>query len=433
MRKKKKNKIKREKDKEYILLQSQIKKYQFHKQPQIYYDNFCNINTWFNTVKSTTNECMTIPNISKFNDKNEQRKTKQIEILFDMEQKEIFQTWIKAYIRMYNETLKYIKASVIKCLNYKKLRTYHIKHIRDDILKRTNIQAHMLDTAIKLACANYKSALTNKRLGYIKHFRIRYWRYNKSSTTIEIEKQYFRAGTICKNIFGMIQCKNFEMKDVNTTCSIRYDKQKDSYLLLIPEKVDKVQNILTDTISLDPGVHTFMTGLSNNKITKYGDESYKFIMNKLIQNDNIKNNKRIPNKIKTRNIKRNYQKIKFKVDELHWKVANDLTSNYKNILIGDMSVKGITKKVSSVLSKMNKRIAYALQFYKFRQRLEFKCNIKDCEYLKVNEKYTSKTCSNCGYYKENLGGSRIYDCNSCGKSIDRDVNACKCILLKALD
>ena len=291
----------------------------------------------------------------------------------------------------------------------------------------------MLDAAIKLACANYKSALTNKRLGYIKHFRIRYWRYNKSSTTIEIEKGYFRAGNICKKIFGMIKCKDFDMKDVDITCSIRFDKPTNKYILLIPEKIPKSNSLLKNTISLDPGIHTFMTGVSNDRIVKYGNESYKMILSKLISTDKIEKNKNIPSKIKKKILKRNNNKIRFKVDELHWKVANDLTINYKNILIGDMSVKGITKKITSCLNKMHKRVAYALKFYTFRQRLENKCIEKDCRYKKVNEKYTSKTCSNCGYYKENLGGSRIYKCNSCKSIIDRDVNGSKCILLKALD
>lgn len=434
MKKKKKVKAKREKDKEYILLQAQIQKYQFHKIQQTYEKEKTNkCNTWFDTVQSTTNQIINIPDISDFKQKNDIRKTKQVEILFNKEQQKIFQSWIKAYIRMYNETLKYIKASTIKCYNYKKLRTYHIKDIRDGILAHTNIQAHMLDAAIKLACANYKSALTNKHLGYIKHFRIRYWRYNKSSTTIEIEKGYFRAGTICKKIFGMIKCKDFDMKDVDITSSIRFDKPTNKYILCIPEKISKFNSLLKNTISLDPGIHTFMTGVSNDRIVKYGNESYKMILSRLTTNDKIKINKNIPSKIKKKILKRNNNKIRFKVDELHWKVANDLTNNYKNILIGDMSVKGITKKITSCLNNMHKRVAYALKFYTFRQRLENKCIEKDCRYKKVNEKYTSKTCSNCGYYKENLGGSRIYKCNSCKSTIDRDVNGSKCILLKALD
>lgn len=57
---------------------------------------------------------------------------------------------------------------------------------------------------------------------------------------------------------------------------------------------------------------------------------------------------------------------------------------------------------------------------------EYKCNIYE-----VQEDYTSKTCSNCGFLKQNLKG-RIYNCDACNNVFDRDVNASKNIMLKYL-
>ena len=48
----------------------------------------------------------------------------------------------------------------------------------------------------------------------------------------------------------------------------------------------------------------------------------------------------------------------------------------------------------------------------------------------MNEAYTSKTCSECGYLKRNLGGSKVYHCDECGSVMDRDVNGAKNIFLK---
>ena len=72
---------------------------------------------------------------------------------------------------MYNETIKFIKNYYIKykktILDYKKIRTYHLKNIRDKIITRSSIdtkkriKTHIIDCAIKLACSNYKSALSN--------------------------------------------------------------------------------------------------------------------------------------------------------------------------------------------------------------------------------------------------------------------------------
>lgn len=435
---KKKKKSDREKNPEYKLLQSQITKYDFHKINLNFNEKNEETKSWFVNNIYESNNKMNIPDIQNFKNVKEHRKTKIVEINFNELQQKIFQRWIKAYTIMYNETIKYIKNTPKCSINYKKLRTNILKNKRDEIVQnsgidnKTNIYVHIIDTAIKLACANYKSALTNKKLGNIKHFRIRYWRFNKSSVTIEIEKQHVKNGFICENVFGTINYKNFDNSNLNETCSIRYDRKTNKYYLLIPEKIPKNNSELEGTITLDPGVCTFMTGLSDNKIIKYGDESYKYIKTKLEHTDKIINNNMIPDKIKNKIRKRNEKKIQNRVNELHWKVINNLTNNYQNILIGDMSVKGIVKNGQSTLNKMSKRLAYKLKFYQFRQRLEYKCDTKNRNLKVVNEKYTSKTCSNCGYYKENLGGSRTFECNKCKIFIDRDVNACKCILLKGI-
>ena len=51
------------------------------------------------------------------------------------------------------------------------------------------------------------------------------------------------------------------------------------------------------------------------------------------------------------------KRIKGHIDEVHWKTINYLTSNYKNILIGDLSTKGIICNKTSSLKTVNKEIA----------------------------------------------------------------------------
>ena len=84
------------------------------------------------------------------------------------------------------------------------------------------------------------------------------------------------------------------------------------------------------------------------------------------------------------------------------------------------------------LSKETKREASQLQHYKFKQRLQSACSsMKNCKVLIVSEAWTSKTCGRCGSIKTNLTlKDRIYSCNKCGLSIDRDVNGSRNILLR---
>jgi putative transposase len=184
-----------------------------------------------------------------------------------------------------------------------------------------------------------------------------------------------------------------------------------------------------EVVNLDPGIRTFMTGLSENEVIKLGVDVSNKIKKHLTIVDNIKK-KSLPKKIIKKYESCHNKKISYLVDELHWKTINYLVMNYKNILIGDMSVKGITSNVSSNITKMTKRIAYRLKFYKFYERLQYKCNLTKTNYRQVNESYTSKVCSSCGYIKSDLGSSKIFNCNSCKMSIERDINGCRGIFIK---
>ena len=69
--------------------------------------------------------------------------------------------------------------------------------------------------------------------------------------------------------------------------------------------------------------------------------------------------------------------------------------------------------------------------YKLRERIKYKCLIRNKKYLKVNEAYTTKCCINCGHVND-IGISRKYKCLKCKQKYGRDIKAAGCIYLKAL-
>jgi len=92
-----------------------------------------------------------------------------------------------------------------------------------------------------------------------------------------------------------------------------------------------------------------------------------------------------------------------------------------------------SKKVNSKnggLSAIIKRVLGKLSHYRFRQRLQTKCEEYGCQYLEVSEAYTSKTCGMCGYVNYELGRNRIYHCPKCKNDTGRDVNAARNILIR---
>lgn len=185
-------------------------------------------------------------------------------------------------------------------------------------------------------------------------------------------------------------------------------------------------------ISLDPGLRTFMSGLSETDYFKIGTNVNNTIKKQINRLNKIKNNKNIPNKIKKKNEQLINRKIFNKVDDLQWKTIKFLTNNFTNILLGDMSAKSIVAKNKSVIKEDMKTACLRTRYYDFQKRLEYKCMLTKTNYKLVNECYTSKICSLCGNYNDKLKGEKTYSCSQCKKSIDRDVNGCRNIMIKYL-
>jgi putative transposase len=375
----------------------------------------------------------------------EMLKAKKIYLVFNSEQQKIVKKWINAYRKMYNETLKYIKNEYVTTkkitLNWMKMRKI-LKDTRDGIVsksgnsKNEQIKVHDIDYAIKLACQNYKSALTNKRLGYIKSFRIRYWEKNKEKQILDLEKDNFKSGSLRKKVLGNI--KGYYNGKEYDFCEIKKDSRlvyaKGSYYLYVTEDIKK-ENIIPkrNIISLDPGIRKFLTGITENRIVEVGKDIKKKLDIHLNNIQKIKNRNEIQKKTKKKIERRNNKKIENKVDEMHWKTISYLTKNYKKILIGNMSTKSIISNThSNNLYGRIKEIAQRIKLYEFRKRLEYKCEIRGIQYKCVDERYTSKMCSNCGNIKEDLGSNEIYSCNNCGTIIGRDVTGSRLIYIKSI-
>jgi putative transposase len=309
-------------------------------------------------------------------------------------------------------------------------------------LNKTNIKcqidAHTLDRTIFQLVENIKSAKTNLLRKNIKRFRLKFWKYNRPKQVMCFEKGKIKNGIFCKSIFKNLppikyiyNSENYDISNINTDFKISYNSILDEYLLLVPVKVlPIVDNNRKDLIVLDPGLRTFMTGLSDNIMLKIG-QNVNAKIKKLVKREKIiKFNVNIPKKIKKKNERLINKKIYNLTDELHWKTIKFLTFNFKAIFLGDMSAKNIVSKQNKILSANMKEACLRTRFYEFRQRLKYKCSLTGTKFKLVDEFYTSKTCSLCGFYKNDLQGNKIYNCTNCNKTIDRDVNGCRNIYFK---
>lgn len=98
----------------------------------------------------------------------------------------------------------------------------------------------------------------------------------------------------------------------------------------------------------------------------------------------------------------------------------------KAIVIGDLSQKQMVTKSEN--KKLNRAVQNDWGLYKFVQYLEYKTRLYGKTLHKINERYTSKTCSRCGYIQDMPLYKRTYHCPDCGLKMDRDVNSAVNIL-----
>lgn len=377
-------------------------------------------------------------------------KSVTVELLFSKTQRKIINKWMLAFRYMYNETLRVIKKRYYNgqktIINFRTLRNSIVKSIKQYTIKKFTIKignknikpnAHMLDDAIKLVCASYKSAFSNLRNGHITHFRIRYWRQKKSKLMIKLEKTCFNNNTICKNIFGsLVKIKHnygghINLSNITHDCTIQWNRKNNKYYLFIPQDLNTiVDNNTHNYVGIDPGCRTFLTCYSKTHINEFtiNKKKYRRLFNLIDRMDNSDK----PSRIKKRWRIKRYEKLKNLTNETHWKIINNLVQDHRYIFIGNMSVKSIISNKNSVLSDMEKRICNQMAYYKFGQRLLYKCMTKKKCGRIIHEAYTTKMCCKCKTIKEDLGGNSKYYCEVCDRTIMRDLNGAINIALKGV-
>ena len=73
-------------------------------------------------------------------------------------------------------------------------------------------------------------------------------------------------------------------------------------------------------------------------------------------------------------------------------------------------------------------------YYDLQQKIEYKAKEKGIKVVKVNPKYTSQRCSECGCIcKENRPDQKTFKCVSCGYSTNADFNAARNIATKDIE
>ncbi len=107
------------------------------------------------------------------------------------------------------------------------------------------------------------------------------------------------------------------------------------------------------------------------------------------------------------------------------RTTTDLVKRQRHFAVEDLKIKNMTAHGGNHKRGLNRSILEQ-QRGTFIQQLTYKAESAGGSVVKVNPRNTSKTCSGCGSVHESLTlKDRVFECEQCGLSLDRDLNAAR--------
>lgn len=252
-----------------------------------------------------------------------------------------------------------------------------------------------------------------KKLGGIPSFkkRIKYKSFTlKGSTGYKL-----RDNVISLNGYDFKFSKNQKILDDDKikAVTIKRDNLGYFYICISLETKDKIRIATGRNVGMDFGLKTFLTLSDNTTISSplFYLKSLKDL--KLKQRKLSLKKKGSNNRAKAKlEIARFHEKIVNMRRDYFFKLANDLAKKYDNVFIEDLNLKAMARLWGRKIND--------LAFNEFISILSTKTNV-----VKIDKFYpSSKTCSCCGYVKQDLSlKDRMFECPNCKANLDRDYNA----------
>lgn len=196
-------------------------------------------------------------------------------------------------------------------------------------------------------------------------------------------------------------------------------KEVDGYYLKIQVEVENKKPNKSSSIGIDRGIKYFAVTsdgeyIDNPKINEKSEKRLRLLNRRLSRAKKGSNNRlQIIIQLQKLHLKRKRQRLDF----LH-KVTTKLADKYSEIILEDLDISKMVKD-----KKYSKSIS-DLGWYKFEELLSYKTNV-----VKVDAKYTSQECSNCGCIsKQSRKSQSEFKCVCCGLEMNADEQASKTIL-----
>lgn len=280
--------------------------------------------------------------------------------------------------------------------------------------------------------SNWKSAFTNLKNNNINHFNIGFMKkkYKRHSYCIPIPGTAIHVvNNKTIKIYSNYTSGNIKLskplpnqiitKDNKLLSSHKIYWNGYNYYLLLSIERDKIHiNNKRHKAAIDLGVRKLATTWDLN------DNSYQFGNRKIVQiKDLLKKRDYYQSKKDKLNYIKIENRIKNLINELHHQTSTFLCKRYNNIILPELNVKDLIKKVKN---KEFRKSILRMKICTFTELLKAKGEMYSTNIISegVTERYSSRLCSSCKYIN-NKDALELKKCNNCGLIIDRDKNAAK--------
>ena len=236
---------------------------------------------------------------------------------------------------------------------------------------------------------------------------------------------------------GWVKCKGLRKELVGKikTVTVSYEAyQYHASILVDMEDVDIKQSHNNKAVGLDVGV-ALVVADSNGRKVKPLDlvKELSKLRTKAQQLSRKKKNSNNRAKAKAKLAKQNLRIANMRKDFLH-KLSKQYSEN-QTVVVEDLKIKNMTKATKGTVEKPSKnasakrglnRIITQQSWGLFFELLEYKLSQRGGQLIKVDPKYTSQTCNECGHIsKENRKSQDKFVCTACGHTANADINASK--------
>jgi len=243
---------------------------------------------------------------------------------------------------------------------------------------------------------------------------------------------------------GWVKCKGLRKEFVGKikTVMVSYEAYQYHASILIDIEEQEVRNNHNfKSIGIDVGVSLVVADSNGRKVKPLDlERELSKLRTKAQQLSRKKKGSNNRAKAKAKIAKQNLRIANMRKDFLH-KLSKQYSEN-QTVVVEDLKIKNMTSKTKGTVEKPSKnasakrglnRVITQQSWGLFFELLEYKLSQRGGQLIKVDPRYTSQTCNECGHIsKENRKSQDKFVCTACGHIANADVNASKNILARGI-